>query len=105
MVKRETVKQRTARAADLLAHYHEVNEAAKKINAELDSLKDQVRELDPAEYDGWELAHGTPRVIMDQKAVQADYDKRRVECPTMETRPPLIVRPVATAASRTRRRS
>jgi hypothetical protein len=105
MVKRETIKQRNARVADLLAHYHEVMAQLRKLENEADGLKEQVREIDPGTYDGWEREDGTPREIMDQQAVKADYAKRRVEVPMTTTRPPLVVRPVATAASGTRRRS
>jgi hypothetical protein len=101
---RETIKQRNARVGDLLAHYFEVNAQVKKLSNELDSLKEQVRQEDPGTYDGWELAHGTPREIMDQKAVKEDYEQRRVAVPTTTTQPPLIVRPVnAPSSGRTRR--
>jgi hypothetical protein len=102
---RETIKQRNARVADLLSHYHEVNAQVKKLAKELEGLKDQVRAEDPGEYDGWQLQHGTPREIMDQPAVTADYEKRKVAVPTTTTKPPLIVRPVSVPASGRTRRS
>lgn len=105
MARKETVAARNARHADTLSHYFEVMQQLRKLENEADALKEQVRAIEPGVYDGWERADGTPRVVMDQKAVKADYEKRRVECPTMETRPPLVVNPVATAASGTRRRS
>lgn len=101
---KETIKQRNARVGDLLAHYHEVNAQVKKLSNELDALKEQVRQEDPGVYDGWELAHGTPREIMDQPAVKKDYEQRNVAVPTTTTQPPLIVRPVTAPTSSTRRR-
>jgi hypothetical protein len=101
---RETIKQRNARVADLLAHYHEVNAQVKKLSNELESLKESVRAEDPGTYEGWELALGTAREVMDQKAVKEDYEKRKVAVPTTTTKAPLIVRPVnAPASGRTRR--
>jgi hypothetical protein len=103
-VTRETVKARNARIADLLAHYHEVMQALRKLENEADALKEQVREVEPGEYDGWERSDGTPREIMDQPAVKADYAKRRVEVPMTTTRPPLVVKPVAAASGKRRRK-
>lgn len=102
---RETIKQRNARVADLLAHYHEVNAQVKKLSNELESLKESVRAEDPGTYEGWELALGTAREVMDQKAVKEDYEKRKVAVPTTTTKAPLIVRPVNVPASGRTRRS
>lgn len=101
---RETIKQRNARWADLMAHYDDVMAQLRKLDAEAEALKAAVRDIEPGVYNGWERADGTPREVMDQRAVQADYEQRRVEVPKMKTRPPLIVRRVATAPSGKQRR-
>lgn len=89
---RETVKARNARVADLLARYSEVMSELRKLEKDAESLKKEVREVETGTYNDWVLSHGTPREIMDQPAVKADYAKRNVEVPTKTTEPPLVVR-------------
>jgi len=103
--RRETIKQRDARVSMLLADYDARVRELRKLEKDVDSLKEQVREIEPGTYGDWVREDGTPREIMDQAAVKEDYHKRRVEVPMTTTRPPIVVRPaVAGPATGSRRR-
>lgn len=93
-MKRETIKQRRARVALLLARYDEVNRAHSKMTRELEELKKEVRALELGTYDEWSYGHGNPREITDMDAVRADFAERNLELPTKLSAPPIVVRHV-----------
>ncbi len=92
---RETAAQKRNRISMLLADYDARSRELRKLAKDVDSLKDQVKEIEPGTYGDWILGEGTPREITDQAAVKKDYAERGVPMPTKMTAPPITVTPVS----------
>lgn len=88
---RETKAQKTARIAMLLADYDNQARTLRKLAKDVDSLKEQVREIPPGTYGEWTRGEGTPREILDQQAVKEDYARRGATLPTKVTEAPVTV--------------
>jgi hypothetical protein len=88
---RETKAQRASRIGMLLAEYDEKSRQARKLAADLKTLKEQVREIEPGTYGEWAYAHGTPREILDQKAAKDELTKAGISIPTQTTEAPIVV--------------
>lgn len=97
MAARETKAQKTTRVGMLLADYDARSRELRKLTKEVDSLKAQVKEVDPGTYGDWIVSTGTPREILDQAAVKAGYAARGESLPTKTTDAPVIVSMVAAA--------
>lgn len=88
---RESKAVRTARISMLLAEFDARSKELNKLQGIVKTLKEQVREITPDTYGEWVRAEGTPRSVLDQAAVRADYAERGVELPTKLTDPPIVV--------------
>lgn len=88
---RETKAQKTSRIALLLAQYDAQSRELRKLYKAVDTLKEQVREVEPGTYGDWVRGTGTPREIVDQKAVNEDYARRGVPVPKKSTEAPVTV--------------
>lgn len=95
MARKETVAQQKARYARTLADYDAANNDFRKAKKNLESLKELVEAIPDGVYGEWSRQSGTPREIMDQAAVRADYVERGVAVPMKMTERPIIVRPAA----------
>lgn len=92
---KETIAQRKARVSLLLADYDARSREVRKLSKDVEAMKDQLKEIDPGAYGDWILSRGTPREIMDQKAVKDDYTRRGEIMPTKVTDAPIVVAPAA----------
>ena len=92
---RETVKAKRARIAALLADYDARSRELRKLEKDVKSLAEQVRELAAGVYDDWSYAEGTPREILDQPAAKRLITELGKEVPMVMTRPPIVVTHVA----------
>lgn len=88
---RETAAQKRNRIAMLLADYDARSRELRKLAKDVDSLKEQVKEIEPGTYDEWTVSTGTPREIMDQAAVKREYQDRGQVLPTKMTDAPIVV--------------
>lgn len=92
---KETAAARRSRISMLLADYDARSRELRKLAKDVDSLKEQIREIPPGTYGEWTRAEGTPREITDQAAVKAHYAEIGLPLPTKMTEPPVIVTPAA----------
>lgn len=92
---RETAAQRRTRIAMLLADYDARSRELRKLAKDVDSLKAQVREIEPGTYGDWVRGTGTPREIPDAAAIKAAYAERGEPIPTKMTEAPVTVTMVA----------
>jgi hypothetical protein len=91
---KETVKARNARFSDLLGMLDARQRELNKLSSEVKSLKEQVKsEVPPGTYGDWIRAEGTPRQVLDQAAVRADYQERGVPLPMKTTDAPIVITP------------
>lgn len=92
---KETVAQRKTRIGMLLADYDARSREYRKLGKDVAALKEQIGEIDSGAYGDWILSRGTPREIMDQRAVKDDYTRRGETMPTTITNPSIVVAPAA----------
>jgi hypothetical protein len=88
---RETKAQKSTRIGLLLADYDESSRALRKITKHVDELKAQIRDIDPGTYGDWVLSRGTPREILDQKALAVLLTENGMEAPKTVTQAPIVV--------------
>lgn len=88
---RETVKQRNTRVSILLAAYDADSAQLRKLAKDVETMKEEIRKLDPGSYGEWQYSTGTPREIMDQAAVKRAYQERGDTLPTKTTEAPIVV--------------
>ena len=88
---RETAAQKRTRISMLLADYDARSRELRKLTKEVETLKAEVREVEPGTYGEWIRGTGTAREITDQQAVKEDYKARGVPMPTKMTEPPVTV--------------
>lgn len=92
---RETAAARRTRIEGLLADYDNLNRQQLKLKKEVDSLKEQIRDVPPGTYGEWIRSAGTPRENMDQQAVKRQYEERGETVPTKMTEAPIVVTHIA----------
>lgn len=92
---RETAAQKRTRISMLLADYDARSRELRKLAKDVESLKEQVKEIEPGTYGDWILGTGTPREITDQAAVKQAYAERGEKMPTKMTEAPVTVTMVA----------
>ncbi len=90
---RESVKARNQRYSDILGMLDARQRELNKLAAEVKQLKAQAKEIPPGTYVDWIRAEGTPREILDQAAVRADYQERGVPLPMKTTDAPVVITP------------
>jgi hypothetical protein len=90
---RETAAQKRTRIGMLLADYDAQNRALRKAQKDVESLKAQIKEIEPGTYGDWVRGEGTPREITDQEAVKMKYMEMGWTLPTKMTDPPITVTP------------
>jgi len=95
MATRETKAARASRVSMLLADFDARSKELNKLQTLVKGLKAQVAEIEPGTYGDWVRAYGTPRNVLDQAAVRADYAARGVDLPMKPTDAPVVVTPVA----------
>jgi hypothetical protein len=95
MATRETKAARASRVSMLLADFDARSKELNKLQAIVKGLKAQVAEIEVGTYGEWIRTEGTPRNMLDQPAVLADYAARGVEPPMKLTKAPVQVTPVA----------
>lgn len=88
---KETAAARRTRIEGLLSHYDEASRQLRKLAKDVDSMKEQIKEIPPGTYGEWIRSAGTPREIMDQQAVKRDYEERGATLPTKTTDAPIVV--------------
>ena len=88
---RETIAQRNTRVGILLAAYDADSRQLRKLTKDVESMKEEIRKLEPGSYGEWQLSTGTPREIMDQQAVKRAYTERGETLPTKTTEAPINV--------------
>lgn len=88
---RETAAAKRSRIEGLLADYDDKSRQLRKLAKDVDSLKDQIRDVPPGTYGEWIRSAGTPREIMDQAAVKRQYEERGETLPTKTTDAPIVV--------------
>lgn len=88
---KETVAQKKSRVSLLLADYDARSRELRKLGKDVETMKEQIKELEAGAYGEWILSRGTPREIMDQKAVKDDYTTRGATMPTKMTEAPIVV--------------
>lgn len=93
MATKETATQRRTRIGLLLGDYDARNRELRKLTKEVDTLKVQVKEIEPGTYGDWVVSRGAPREIVDQQAVKAGYAARGEALPTKTTDAPVTVTP------------
>lgn len=93
---RETIKARNARVSALLAQYDAVNRDANKLDSIRKGLREQIRELDAGPYGEWTLSYGTPKEIVDGKALRSMITEMGLELPMTQSQPSIIVTPKTT---------
>ena len=91
MAQRETAAQKRNRIAMLLADYDARSRDLRKLTKDVDTLKEQVREIPAGTYGEWTRAEGTPRTIVDHAAVKKYFSEHGAELPTKTTEAPIIV--------------
>lgn len=92
---RETKAAKAARVGALCAEYSRLTEQVAKAEADLKTIKEQLREVEAGAYGDWSLGFGKPRVILDHSAVRQAYAERGEAVPMTRTTPPLNVKPKA----------
>ena len=95
MATRETKAQRAMRISLLLGEFDTRSKELNKLQTVVKGLKAQVAEIEPGTFGEWVRAEGTPRNVLDQGAVRADYAARGVELPMKTTDAPVVVTHVA----------
>ena len=98
---RETAAQRRTRIEMLLADYDARNRELRKLEKEVDTLKEEIQANVPVgTYGEWIRSSGTPRELLDQQAVREQYKSRGEEIPTKKTAAPIVVTHIETAAKK-----
>jgi hypothetical protein len=88
---RETKAQAAVRISMILAEYDAKVRERNKIDSIVKGLKAQIDDIAPGTYGDWQRSAGTPREIVDQDAVKADFAGRGVPLPMKTTKAPIIV--------------
>lgn len=92
---RETKAQKAARVGLLLADYDAKSRELRKLDKDVEGLKEAIRALDPGTYGEWTYAQGSTREILDQKEAKVRLEANGLEVPMVETRPSIVVNHVA----------
>lgn len=92
---KETAAQKRTRISLLLGDYDARSRELRKLTKEVETLKEQVREVEPGTYGDWVRGTGTAREILDIGAVKAAYKDRGDPLPTKMTEAPVTITMVA----------
>jgi hypothetical protein len=88
---KETAAQRKTRISMLLADYDAKSRELRKLAADVETMKEQIKEIPGGTYGDWVRSSGTAREILDQKAVREAYKERGESLPLKMTEAPIVV--------------
>lgn len=88
---RETKAQKTTRVALLVAEYDARSRELRKLVKDVESLKAQVKEVEPGTYGEWIVSTGTPRENLDQAQAKIMLTEAGLKIPTKMSEAPVVV--------------
>ncbi len=88
---RETKAQKAERVSALLAMFDAKSRELRKLEADVKSMKLQIKDIEIGTYGEWSRTAGTPREILDQAAAKDLLTENGLQIPTKVTEAPIVV--------------